>query len=217
MTFEQMHTEMDVLMDKTTTPWLDPLQKDVYLNLALEDWPNWLYEGFEKNARRRTEFGDLVRHFEKENSNIISKPEITGLKYVVGVRAKFLFYEEDEKGGLVERHDIVPVSPMSHDELGTAYTDPHRTPTDVFPFYTEYKDTRGIPVFEVHSDNVPGMVRITYLEDFGKIDGLNSPTESLLFPDSVCMKIVQLAVVKAQSSTQDPRYETSNIELQRSS
>ncbi len=42
MSFEEMHSQMDVLMDKTTMPWLDPLQKDVYLNLALDDWPHFV-------------------------------------------------------------------------------------------------------------------------------------------------------------------------------
>lgn len=206
---------MDVLMDKTTMPWLDPMQKDVYLNLALDDWPNWLYEGFEKTARRRTELGDLVRHYTyTSKGKILNKGEMPKLRYVVGVRAEFWFYLSDGNGNLIEEKDIVAVEPMGHDEVGVAYLDPQRMPTDCFPFYTEYKNGE-IAVMEIHSDNAPEMVEVAYLEDFGKIDGLNNPDGSLALPDMVCRKIVQLATVKAQGGTTDPRYEVSAAELMR--
>ena len=211
-----MHNQMDVLMDKTTMPWLDPMQKDVYLNLALDDWPNWLYDGFEKSARRRTELSDLVRHYKAEGKKVIDKREIAKLRYIVGIRGQYWFYEFDENGKAVEVKDIIPIEPMSHDEIGVAYTDPQRRPTDNFPFYSEYKDGE-VPTIEIHSDNIPVFVEVSYLEDFGTINGLDDPNEKLTLPDPVCRKIVQLAAVKAQAGTMDPRYEASNAELQRAS
>jgi hypothetical protein len=214
MTFEQMHLMMDVLMDKTTMPWVDPMQKDVYLNLALDDWPNWLYEGFEKTARRRMEFANLVRHHTYGNGKLLKKADTpTLLRYVVGMRGEWWFYAYDDAGKVVEEKDWMPVVPMGHDELGVAYTDPDRVPTDNFPVYTEYRDASLGEVFEIHSDNVPLRVEVSYLEDFGKVDGLNDPTGSLQLPDAVCRKIVQLAAVKAQAGMMDPRYEAGSAEL----
>ncbi len=216
MTFEELHILMDTLLERASSPWVDPQQKDIFLNIALNDWPNWLYEsGFEKSQKRRTELGVLVKKHTFSGGSVLKKNEIPKLRFTVGMRGYFAYYDYDANNNLIEVKDWAPISPVSHDERAEAARDPFRKPTDLFPLYIEY-NSDPIEVYEILSDNTPIKVEVSYLEDPGVIDGLNKPKERLGLPRMVCEKIAQLAVTKVLEVQGSPRYPTAANELQRS-
>tara|TARA_R110002012_G_scaffold224192_2_gene396208 strand:- start:688 stop:1320 length:633 start_codon:yes stop_codon:yes gene_type:complete len=206
MTIAEMHSTIDLLLDKADAPWFNPTEKDNYLNLAQIEFVETRYTQFEAIEKRREELLPLVKKVTYTGVNIINLTSISEFLYVLSLQA----YITDSCVPTGTR--IEPIHPIQLDDFAGAERDPWNKTTDENIGYTQYNDGAGNNTLEVHSTNVPSSVDMFYLKRPVDVS-ITVPTNSEL-PVSTHEEIVNIAVRKMMMTIQDQNYQVQMNEIQ---
>jgi len=186
MTIAEMHILADLLIDKADAEWFNPIEKDRFINLAINEYTKTKYAVFETNEKVRE---DLL--------TLVSSPYVVLADNTINLEVvpNFLFalrVEVDIDSDCGFKRGI-PVTPMQQDDFSESQRDPFNRATDSYPQYLQFVET-GNRIIRVYSDNTPDEIRLTYLNQPTAVD-FGTGTDSNL-PAHTHEEIVNLAVRK---------------------
>ncbi len=205
MTIAEMHTLIDLLIDKADAPWFNPTEKDKFLNLAQIEFVETRYTQFEAVEKRREELLPLVQKLPFIGVNIIDLSAVPNFLYVLSLQA----YMTDDcvPGGL----RLAPIHPIQLDDFAGSENDPFNKTSDDNVGYTQYNNA-GVNTIEVHSTTIPSSLELFFLKRPVDVN-ITIPTNSEL-PVSTHEEIVNIAVRKMMMTVQDPSYQVQMNEIQ---
>jgi len=201
MTVAEMHILCDEILDKSNAPWFNAIQKDIYLNLAQEEYVETRYKEFEVNEKRRKELISLIRRSDFNNISVINLSNIPDLYYILSIIA-----EINDCGNLIKKS----VKPVQHDDFGKSQEDPFNRNDNENPGYLEINNGTSNLV-EILSEDVPNKVSMVWLKIPRKID-LSTNTDCEL-PVITHKEIVDIAVRKMMFVTENPSYQVQINEI----
>jgi hypothetical protein len=201
MTVAEMHILCDEILDKSNAPWFNAIQKDIYLNLAQEEYVETRYKEFEVNEKRRKELISLIRRSDFNNISVINLSNIPDLYYILSIIA-----EINDCGNLIKKS----VKPIQHDDFGKSQEDPFNRNDNENPGYLEINNGTDNLV-EILSEDVPNKVSMVWLKIPRKID-LSTNTDCEL-PVITHKEIVDIAVRKMMFVTENPSYQVQINEI----
>jgi hypothetical protein len=201
MTITEMHILCDELLDKSNAPWFNAIQKDLYLNLAQEEYVETRYKDFEVNEKRRKELISLVRRSEFTNTSVVNLTNIPDFYYVLSLIA-----EINDCGNLIKK----AVIPVQHDDYAKTQEDPFHKNDNENPGYLEINDGTS-NIIEVISEDVPNKLTMVWLKIPRKVN-ITSLIDSEL-PSITHKEIVDIAVRKMMFVTENPNYQVQINEI----
>lgn len=186
MTIAEMHTRADLLIDKANAPWFTPVEKDDFLNQAIEEYVNKKHKAFETDEKVREDLLSLVvSPYVAATTDTIDLDSITDFLFVLRLEADIT----DNCGTKTK----IPVAPRQHDDFSESERDPFNKSSNQYPVYLQFVET-GVRVIKVYSDNTPDELRMTYLRKPAVVN-ITTPTDCDL-PEHTHKDIVNLAVRK---------------------
>lgn len=146
-TVDEMHTDLDFLIDKVRTPRFEDSQRDRVLNFAMDRTIQDRYDNIKKAERYSFQAFQRIRD---ELYTLIPEPAMGALTDNVDNTGRFSF-PSDYRHGLLVQVGTTPAAtdtvsrPITYDSLGIAKKDPFEEPTDTFPRHIE--DGQGIVIY----------------------------------------------------------------------
>lgn len=176
MTFQELHNEMDLALDRVQSPYFDSIEKDTFLNQALDDFMSKYAPMNQRSQEFRDYLGGLTRVKRLSNTREVLMTDLERYRRLLGMTADFNYF--CKKSG-VKTERTVPVAPSNEDKIGVDLMSPFQLPTDQFPFYRELVDF-NVRKWEVLSRSQPLRIEVSYLANPSRIDGTSDPNGTLL-------------------------------------
>jgi hypothetical protein len=213
MTFLEMHTLFDVLMDKSGRPWFNASEKDLFFNLAQNEWVKTRYKEFEVNEKRREELSPLVRSITFGAVTDINVSTVTDFMFVLAMEITYT-YTNVCAGTSQPRTTYA--KPMQLDDFYKVKDNAILKPSQRYPVYIEYATSPSARILQIHG-TTPTAVRMFYLKTPAAINGTSAGTQnnSPDLPVWAHEEIVNVAVRKALENVESPRYQTQMMEIQK--
>ena len=224
MTRVEMHAEFKLLLDKGDSldaPSFLTEEIDHFLNLSQEKFiskrafgNNVRRTGFEEDQKRRDDLRTLIRQAKlnsnapttanKPNSRFVELPE----DYRHSIQEEALIYTHKSEEDSSRR---VSVKPITHDRYNKIIDDPFNKPEKNTVYRlgyggSEYKNYVELVCGE---GQYIGVYYLRYLSHPLKI----AFGQDCVLPKHTHEEIVKMAVVEALENVEQPRYQTSKIEL----
>lgn len=179
----QMHERIDVLLDKHNLPWFQPQEKDIFLNMAVNEFVKSRYSEFEKNEKRREDLRTLIT-YKSGNTALIPLP--IDFYFALACVGVFEIYECNS----IKIEDV-SIKPIQIDDYYKTLKDPFNKASNKFPLYIT------TPLgFLIKSETAAKAWTLTYLKKPNVIDGTNKPNDVLNLPEHTHDEIVNIAVRK---------------------
>lgn len=201
MTIQEMHTLCDLLLDKANAPWFNPVEKDVFLNLAQMEFVKTRYSEFEKNEKRREDLTSLVRRQVFTNTKEINLSNITDFLFILSVSGKV-----NNCGTL----SIEEISPVQHDDFVRGQKDPFNKSSLKNVLYVHINNGTS-NLIEIQLDDVLEEVTLVYLKSPVKVS--LSGNINCEISEHTHEEIVNLAVRKMMMTVQDQNYQVQMNEI----
>lgn len=157
MTTQEVHKELELLLDQSQEEYYTSAKRDSLLNQALDEWIEDRYKPFELNQRVRDELGNLVVEFNAPSGREIPMSLLSKYKHILSLFGKYRFI-----CGTSQQERWVEIVPLKVDRL-SVINDPHNQPTDAFPNYIENSDLSGVRTIRVLSRNAPSVIWGEYI------------------------------------------------------
>ena len=233
MTRAQMHIEFKLLVDKGDSfdaPSFLTEEIDHFLNISQEKFVskrafgnNIRRTGFEEDQKRRDDLRTLIYEdqLSSHSSSIKNKPN-----------GRFVTLPKDYRHSIQEEAFIhttgvegqgrrVSVKPITHDRYNKIIDDPFNKPEKDTVYRLGYGGTAYNNIVELicGQDQYAGTYYLRYLRHPLPIGPENTDNEDILItgncilPNHTHNEIVKMAVVEALENVEQPRYQTSKIEL----
>jgi hypothetical protein len=181
-----MHTLADLLIDKANAPWFTPDEKDIFINLAINEYVKNKHKQFELNEKVREDLLTLVSPtYTVVTTDVIDLDVVPSFLFVLRVEIDVVSTCGPLRG--------IPVTPMQQDDFSESQRDPFNKATDKQPQYLQNVQG-GARTLQVYSDNQPTEIRMIYLQQAVEVD-INTNTDCNL-PDHTHEEVVNLAVRK---------------------
>ena len=223
MTRAQMHTEFKLLMDKAGgagSPSFLSDEIDRFLNIAQDKFVtkrafgnNPRRTSFEEDQKRRDDLRMLIsRDTNTTDINAEGKPNSTfytlPLDYRHAINEEALIYTKDEGVGALRR---VSAKPITYDRYNRIMEDPFNKPNKDTVYRLDFGEHNSKGSFElITGDNqVVSSYILTYIKEPLQI----SSSRDCELSEHTHREIVRMAVVDALENVEQPRYQTSKIEL----
>jgi len=216
MTVAEMHSEFKLLMDKGDSgdlPSFMSIEIDRFINIAQHKFVNKRVFGhnirrtsFEEDQKRRDDLRELVSNEETSDFTTGDKPG--GFFATLPKDYRHSINEEC----ILSNGARVTVKPITHDRYNKIIDDPFNKPTPT----TVYRlDINGGRVELISSPGNSGIEISTYVLRYIKIPTPVSLTDSTdcILSEPTHREIVKMAVVEALENVEQPRYQSSKIEL----
>jgi len=186
MTIAEMHTRIDLLIDKANSEWFTSDEKDEFLNMAIQEYVKNKHRAFETDEKVREDLLTLViSPYEVFTTNIIDLDAIGNFLFALRLEADI----DGTCGPLTG----VPVPPRQQDDFSESERDPFNKSSDKYPVYLQ-SDSGGARTVTVYSDTTPSVLRLTYLRQPATVS-ITVPTDCDL-PIHTHDEICNLAVRK---------------------
>lgn len=215
MTIGEMHTEFKLLMDKGDSlgnPNFMVSEIDAFLNIAIEKFVskrmygnNPRRTGFDEDQKRRDDLRNLIENDTitafttgtLPNGNLVTLP--TGYRHAI--------QESVTVGG----GRVVSVTPLTYDRYNKIIDDPFNKPD----LNTVYRVDFNTDQFELlhHPDVALTGYNLRYITDPAVVDNISVTTVNCDLAAHTHKEIVRMAVVDALENVEQPRYQSSKIEL----
>ena len=213
MTRDEMHSEFKLLMDKGESfdaPSFLGSEIDAFLNIAQEKFiakrafsNNVRRTGFEEDQKRRDDLRNLI------TNAIISPLPVTNNNKPNG---HFALLPADyrhtiQEDALLSTGMRVGVTPLTHDRYNKVINDPFNRPDSGTVYRLDYNSNN-------HELICGNGITVTkyYLRYIANPKAINI-TSNCVLADHTHKEIVKMAVVEALENVEQPRYQTSKIEL----
>ena len=210
MTRDEMHRDFKILIDKADSagaPLFLSTEIDRFLNIAQEKFVSKRAFGnnprrttLEEDQKRRDDLRNLIKHDSRSVSSSSIKPDSYSASLPNDYR-----HAINEEASLINSTKRVSVKPITYDRYNKIVDDPFNTPTSK----SVYKlDSSGNTVLLISKSEISSY-HITYLKEPSEIkEGADCG-----LADHTHLEIVRMAVVEALENVEQPRYQTSKIEL----
>lgn len=190
MTIAEMHDLCDLLIDKANGVWFSPLEKDRFINLAIDEYVKNKHKLFEVDEKVREDLLSLViSPFIVNATDTINLEVVPNFLFVLRVEADIT--------GTCGALTGLPVSPRQQDDFSESERDPFNKSTDKYPVYLQFVEA-GNRIIKAYSDTVPLQMRMTYLREPVEVN-IVTPTNCDL-PEHTHDEIVNLAVRKMMAT-----------------
>jgi hypothetical protein len=216
MTVQQMHNEFKVLLDKADgggAPSFLPTEIDLFLNSAVEKFiskrafgNNFRRTSFEEDQKRRDDLRNLIQ----SSANSTISPGIKPNSYSIRLPGDYR-HAISEECILEGSNKRVSIKPLSYDRYNKIINDPFNSPSHGTVYRMDFKgntfqlisETRVITYFLLYISN-PQKISLTGSQDDVDYPSLANHTHK---------EIIRMAVLEALENVEQPRYQTSKIEL----
>ena len=187
MTIAEMHTLVDLLIDKANAPWFTPAEKDNFLNLAIQEYTKNKHMLFETDEKVREDLLTLVvSPYTVLATDTINLDTIGNFLFALRLEATITNACGTKTG--------IPVSPRQHDDFASLQRDPFNKASDDYPVYLQF-EIGGARSMKVYSTTTPpDALNLTYLRTPAVVS-ITVPTNCDL-PQHTHEEIVNLAVRK---------------------
>lgn len=210
-------------LDEAGTARWDKAQVAQMLNMAYADWlKGYADRELEKDEAARRELGPLT---------ITSKPIVLTdfslsrdklnpeLYRIIAISASWQRTLTDRcTRKRTVRTDTWPVTPIRHDQLAAARTDPWNQPGDDNARYSESRheeDPDRVETLTIHCETQPGSLVVTYVHEPAVIDILSSPDSKTEVGYDIQLELVRRAVALLQTPNENyPAMQAAYGELQ---
>ena len=224
MTRIEMHNEFKLLMDKGDSfdaPSFLENEIDSFLNIAQDKFVT--KRAFGNNARRTTFEEDpkrsdvlrtLIKNKETVVSNVSSSNKPNGrfanlpndYRHIINEEATIQTIDDDDPSSR-----RVGVKPITHDRYNRIMDDPFNKPGKDSVYRLEFGGSQfGNNVELICGD---GQVVQTHILRYISNPSSIAPDVDCVLPNHTHNEIVKMAVVEALENVEQPRYQTSKIEL----
>ena len=228
MTRSEMHIEFKLLMDKAGeggSPSFTASEIDRFLNMAQERFVskrafgnNPRGTGFEEDQKRRDDLRSLIVGTTLNPETglnigllIAGKPNSTFFKLPPDYRHAI---QEEVIKDLSDLDARTPVKPISHDRYNKIVDDPFNKPTKNTVYrlglgrLTENEDF--VELVHAPGETIAnGYYVLRYIKNPLEID----ESQDCMLPNHTHREIIRMAVVDALETVEQPRYQSSKIEL----
>jgi hypothetical protein len=194
MTFDEMHELVDVELDKHDLPWFETEEKDLWLNLALNEFVKTRYREFEINEKRREDIRTLIRELTGTTASVVLPGD-----FMFALSLKGEFSVIDCGQSLVKERSI---RPAQHDDINKMKSDPFNTPDNNHPLYVSNQTG-----YTIESESTPVGWTLTYLKLPNPIDATNNGGASPDLPEYTHEEIVNIAVRKIMGNIEKETYQ----------
>ena len=213
MTRDEMHRDFKILIDKADSagaPLFLSEEIDRFLNIAQEKFVSKRAFGnnirrttFEEDQKRRDDLRNLIMDYSSSTftSSANAKPN-----------GKFVALPRDYRHAINEECAIaggkrVSVKPITYDRYNKIIDDPFNSPKGDVVYRLDYsRDT-----FELISESIINKYYLRYLKNPAVVSNIDSVSCDLA--EHTHREIVRMAVLEALENTENPRYQSSKIEL----
>jgi len=212
MTRGEMHAHFKLLVDKADSagaPLFLTAEIDKFLNIAQEKFVskrafgnNPRRTGVEEDQKRRDDLRNLIKH----SSTPVSFATGEGAKpdsYTVALPEDYRHALQEE--ALLHNGKRVGVKPITYDRYNKVIDDPFNTPTSSSAYRIDFS---GNTVLLISKSQITHYY-LTYLKQPSEI----KEGEDCELANHTHLEIVRMAVVEALENVEQPRYQTSKIEL----
>jgi hypothetical protein len=222
MDIDSMHEEFKLLMDKADgggAPSFLSSEIDRFLNAAIEKFVakrafgnNPRRTGFEEDQKRRDDLRNLISTYSVGVSDFSAANKPNGIYASLPVGYRHSINEEatitSRKDGSIKR---VPVKPITHDRYNKIVDDPFNKPEGNIVYRL---DSSGNKVeLLCGEEQEVTKYHLRYLKNPQIVSASNTPPVNCDLANHTHREIVRMAVVEALENIEDPRYQSSKIEL----
>jgi len=192
MTILEMHKLADLLIDKADAPWFTSDEKDMFINLAVNQIVDVNYRVFEKDEEARAKLNTIVKTTNQGSVDEVNLTAINDFRYTLALKGT----TPDKCGNLVTRK----ISPVQWDDEAGNQNDPFNKNSNTNLGYVQENKEIGNPavkssVLKILSDTKPTNVILVYLKTPTNVSASGTIVNCEL-PDSVHEEVVNLAVKK---------------------
>jgi|GEM_PF-6456560 len=189
MTFGEMFTNFETLIDKSGTAYFPPAQFDAFANMKYQAWVDLEGRMIETTEGYMADLIYLYKPITKPNSNFIDKVIDTP-----NFRRRIRFYSGYTDCNNKAKNPNIRI--LSNATVDIAQNDPHLKGIDNDPACIATIVTGGNPGWQVFTENTPQSLNMTYLQNPQVIDSANNPTTVFEGPDYVAWILIQLAAYR---------------------
>jgi len=217
MTIQEMHNEFKLLLDKGDSfdaPSFLVEEIDAFLNIAQHKFVNKRAFGnntrrtsFEEDQKRRDDLRNLVTNGVRNPGSPTSQNKPNGR--FVGLPSDYRHSINEEC--ILRDGSVVGVKPITHDRYNKIIDDPFNKPNLNIVYRLDYNGDRFELIFGEGVTPATDGYRIRYIKTPTSVNFAAS-TDCIL-SEHTHKEIVKMAVVEALENVEQPRYQTSKIEL----
>lgn len=214
MTFGEMQTEFEQAIDKSGSGWFTPIEEDLILNQAQDEYTDLCYANFERDEKMREELAPVtIGPLTFSTTDTINLSAITDFKYTLSVSSRANSTDVFGTTTVIESS----VQPRSLDQYMKNKYNSFTKATPDNPVYQQYFASSQKQMKIDVGGGTPLSVTLLYMRIPTVIDGANNPSSVADFSDAVCRKIIQIAARKALGILENKeRVETQQLEIQNS-
>lgn len=207
MTYGEMRTLIDALLDKAGSPYFNDDEVSNFLNIAFDDLVENEYERFESNQEHKLRILGLQRPFIKANSDRIVIPtDVVNFRYLLDIESGFNAVDCNGNAIVIYRN----VKPSATNNIDVINRDPFNKPIDKDPFYLFLNDGTN-KYIKIYSETTPVSITGNYLKNFIPID-ISSTATNFELEDKIARELCQLAVKKMEVNIEN--YNRAQMEVQ---
>ncbi len=220
MTRSDMHIEFKLLMDKAGgggAPSFIAAEIDRFLNIAQDKFVtkrafgnNPRRTSFEEDQKRRDDLRTLIKQESISPSASATDNKPNGLFFKLPTDYRHAINEEALINSGLETEKRVSVKPITHDRYNKIIDDPFNKPVKDTVYRLDYGKTDK-PSFELLWGE--GQYISTYFLRYIKNPLEITSSQDCILADHTHREIVRMAVVDALETIEQPRYQSSKIEL----
>ena len=220
MTRSNMHIEFKLLMDKAGgggAPSFISAEVDRFLNIAQDKFVtkrafgnNPRRTSFEEDQKRRDDLRTLIKQESISPSASATDNKPNGLFFKLPEDYRHAINEEALINSGLETEKRVSVKPITHDRYNKIIDDPFNKPVKDTIYRLDYGKTDK-PSFELICEE--GQHISTYFLRYIKNPLEITSSQDCALADHTHREIVRMAVVDALETVEQPRYQSSKIEL----
>jgi hypothetical protein len=219
----EMHTEFKLLMDKAGgagSPSFLSAEIDRFLNIAQDKFVsnrafgnNPRRTSFEEDQKRRDDLRMLISEYSSTtNTNVEGKPNSTFFTlpddYRHAINEEASIYTEEDRVNSIRR---VSSKPITYDRYNRIIEDPFNKPDKNTVYRLDFGEHNEAGAFELITGE--GQVISTYYLRYIKEPEQISSSQDCILSEHTHREIVRMAVVDALENVEQPRYQSSKIEL----
>ena len=221
MTRSNMHIEFKLLMDKAgggSAPSFISSEIDRFLNIAQDKFVtkrafgnNPRRTSFEEDQKRRDDLRTLIKQESISPSASATDNKPNGLFFKLPEDYRHAINEEALIDSGLETEKRVSVKPITHDRYNKIIDDPFNKPDKDIVYRLDYGSGRGEEDIEL----ICGIGKhiSSYILRYLKQPPEITSSQDCILADHTHREIVRMAVVDALETIEQPRYQSSKIEL----
>lgn len=185
MTFGEMYSLMQTLIDKSGSPYFPQTQFDQIANLVYSDYVENELDNLEADEEFTSRVDYLYKTYKKLNSSVIDvATDIPDFRRRIRINIR---YQRNCNG--VITYPYTPVIKARNNEIDMLQRDPFNKGIDDEPLFL-VTESGGKVVWEIFATQTPSEINVTYIRTPQVINSATSPNTVFEAPDDVAQQIV---------------------------